>query len=188
MTVSEIYSSLARHMVKGFMMHEQLSNYFDFLGLQGFKRCQEYHYFEESCNYRSLNRYYLNHHDKLIELGNVEDPHVIPDSWYKYTRHDVDNGTKKNAVKNAFQIWEEWETETKKVYESHFRELMNLGEVASAMKIKEFLCDVDEELKCVQRKVLELKAIDYDLSIIVPMQDEIHDKYKEKLDNMKSNF
>lgn len=85
-------------------------------------------------------------------------------------------------------IWEEWETETKKVYESHFRELMNLGEVASAMKVKEFLCDVDEELKCVQRKVLELKAIDYDLSIIVPMQDEIHDKYKEKLDNMKYNF
>ena len=46
----------------------------------------------------------------------------------------------------------------------------------------------DQELKCVQRKVLELKAIDYDLSIIVPMQDEIHDKYKEKLDNMKYNF
>lgn len=56
------------------------------------------------------------------------------------------------------------------------------------MKIKEFLCDVDEELKCVQRKVLELKAIDYDLSIIVPMQDEIHDKYKEKLENMKYDF
>lgn len=37
--------------------------------------------------------------------------------------------------------------------------------------------------------LLELiKAGDYDLSIIVPMQDEIHDKYKEKLDNMKYNF
>ena len=35
MTVEEIYAELSAHMIKGIMMHEQLANYYDFLGLEG---------------------------------------------------------------------------------------------------------------------------------------------------------
>lgn len=180
MTVEEIYAKIAQHMVKGLMFHEQLANYYDFLGLRGYKRCHEYHFLAENCAYREVCRYFINHHNKLIPYLPVEDPKVIPDSWYRYTRQDVDNGTKKNAIKNALSSWVEWEKETKQLYEQMYKELMDIGEVASALKIKELICDVDCELKKVERYYIDCKSIDFDLQSIVPSQKEMHQKYRKK--------
>lgn len=180
MTVEEIYSTLAQHMIKGIMMHEQLSNYYDFIGLEGYKRCHEYHYLEETCTYREICRYFINHHNKLIPYANVESPKVIPDSWYRYSRQDVDNSTKRTAVKNGMTMWVDWEKETKKLYEKMYKELMNIDEVASALKIKELICDVDCELKKAERYQLNKKAIDYNLSSIISEQEKTHKKYKKK--------
>lgn len=185
MTVDEIYAELSAHMIKGLMAHEQLANYYDFLGLKGYKRCHEYHYLDETCNYRRLCRYFINHHNKLIPYKDVEDPKVIPQSWYRYTRQEVDNNTKMNAVKNGISVWVDWEKETKHLYEQMYKELIDLGEVASAMEIKKFLCCVDEELKYAERKQLDLKAIDYSLEIIVPCQKDIHEKYKAKMKELE---
>lgn len=180
MTVDEIYAKIAQHMVKGIMIHEQLANYYDFLSLQGYKRCHEYHFLKEMCSYRSICRYFINHHNKLVPYLPVDNPKVIPDSWYKYTRQDVDSATKKSAIKNGLTIWNDWEKETKKLYEQMYKELMNINEVASALKIKELICDVDCELKKVERYSINLKAIDYNLEIIVPDQKKTHEKYRKK--------
>lgn len=188
MTVDEIYAKIAQHMIKGLMVHEQLANYYDFLGLRGYKRCHEYHFLDETCAYRSLCRYFINHHNKLIPYLPVEDPKVIPDSWYRYTRQDVDNGTKKNAIKNGLTIWLDWEKETKKLYEQMYKELMGIDEVASALKIKELVCDVDCELKKVERYSLDSKSIDYSLEIIVPSQSELHEKYRKKEEKLGSHI
>ena len=181
MTVEEIYSELAAHMIKGMMFHEQLANYYDFLGLKGYKRCHEYHFMAETCGYRKLNRYFINHHNKLIPEKEVEDPEVIPDSWYKYDRQDVDASTKKNAVKNGLTRWVEWEKETKHLYEQSYRELMELNEVASACFIKCYIEDVDCELKRAERYQLNKMATGYDLIDIVMEQHEKHERYKDKV-------
>lgn len=181
MTVDEIYSELSAHMVKGLMAHEQLANYYDFLGLKGYKRCHEYHYLDETCNYRRLCRYFINHHSKLIPEREIENPDIIPSSWYRYTRQNVDNTTKVNAVRNGVTLWVDWETETKELYERMYTELINIGEVASALKLKEFICDVDKELKEAERKQLDLRAVDFSLEYIIQTQHDIHKKYKEKM-------
>lgn len=185
MTVEEIYSKLASHMIQGLMTHEQLANYYDFLGLKGYKRCHEYHYLDETCNYRKLCRYFINHHSKLIPESDVDNPEIIPSNWYRYERQDVDNGTKVNAIKNGITLWVNWEKETKKLYEEMYEELININEVASAMNLKMFICGVDEELKCAERKFLDLKAIDYSLEVIIPAQHEIHEKYKKKMKELE---
>lgn len=184
MTVEEIYSTIAQHMIKGIMMHEQLANYYDFLGLQGYKRCHEYHYLKETCNYRGLCRYFINHHNKFIQYLAIDDPKIIPDSWKKYTRQDVDNGTKRTAVKNALMNWQKWETNTKKLYEEMYKELININEVASALKIKELICDVDCELKKVERYLLNHKSTDFDLAIIIGNQKSEHRKYRKKMEKL----
>ncbi|MCH5211009.1 MAG: hypothetical protein J1F01_08620 [Oscillospiraceae bacterium] len=180
MTVEEIFSQLAQHMIKGVMFHEQLANYYDFLGLNGYKRCHEYHYLSETCDYRGLCRYYINHHNKLIPIGSVEDPNVIPENWYKYTRQDIESATKVTAVKNGMQLWVDWEKETKKLYEKMYQELMNIGEVASALKVKELVCDVDRELKKAERYQLNKQATNYDMVDIMSEQHRMHEEYKEK--------
>ena len=158
MELKEIYSKIASHQIKGMMIHAQLADYYDFLGLQGYKRCHEYHYLKESCAYRGISRYFINHHNMLIPEEKIEDPEVIPESWFEHTRDDVDSATKKNAVKSGLTKWVEWERETKKLYEQMYQELMNIGEVASAFKIKELICDVDCELKKAERYWLNKEA------------------------------
>lgn len=181
MEVNEIFSALSAHFVKGLMIHTQLANYYDFLSLRGYKRCHEYHFKKESCSYRKLNRYYLNHYNKLIEEQRVDDPEIIPESWYKYSRTDVDMQTKKNAVKSGVQRWVAWEKETKEKLQDAYIELLDKNEIATAMFIKKFIKDVDCELKYAERKMLDLMSVDFDMTYILEEQKAIHDKYKAML-------
>ena len=185
MTVSEIFAELSAHMVKGLMFHEQMSDYYDFLNLKGYKRCHEYHFFCENIAFRKLTRYYINHYNKLIDMVDFDDPGVIPMSWWQYSRQEVTPETKRNAVKDAITSWVRWEKETKALYQRSYKNLVEIGEVAAAMKIKHFLEDVDEELKCAERKHLELMGVNYDLIFITEMQPCEHDLYKEKLKEME---
>lgn len=181
MTTDEIYSRIANHMIRGLMTHEQLANYYDFLGLKGYKRCHEYHYIAETCNYRKLCRYYINHFNKLIPYSEVDNPHIIPDTWYVHVRQDVDTNTKKNAVKNGLQLWVDWERETKHLYEQLYKELMDINEVAAACNLKYFIKDVDHELKKAERYLIEKESVSYDMVTILDEQQKKHDKYKCKV-------
>ena len=183
MTVEEIFSKLAEHMIKGMMFHEQAANYYHFLSLKGYKKCHEYHFYSETCGYRCLQHYYLDHYNKLIKLGPVEDPNVIPDSWLKYSREDVDASTKSKAVKEMVKKWVDWEVETKKLYQESYKELLDLGEVAAAMKIGCYIKDVDKELKCAMNKHIKLQTLNYDIGGIVGEQDWFHQHYDEKIEN-----
>lgn len=184
MTVDEIYGELGAHMIKGLMVHDQLANYYEFLGLCGYKRCHEYHYMHESCEYRKMCSYVITHHNKLVPQMPVDDPKVIPDSWYRYTRQDVDSNTKKNAVKNGLNVWVEWEKETKALYEKAYKDLMDMGEVAGACYVRCLIKDVDHELKKAEKYQLNKKAVDYDMVYIIEEQRELHCKYKDMLKNI----
>ena len=59
MIIDDIFSKIAAHMIKGLMVHEQLSNYYDFLGLRSYSNDHEEHYILESKSFRNLNRYYM---------------------------------------------------------------------------------------------------------------------------------
>lgn len=180
MTVNDIFATIVQHQIKGLMIHEQMAEYFDFLSLKGYESEQDYHYYEESRNFRETLRYFINHHNMLVPALEVDNPEVIPSSWYKYTRYDVDITTKKNAIKNAFEVWKTWETDTKALYEKMYKECFTIN-VCSAEYIKCLLEDVSNELKRVERECLRLKALDYDMSVIVSEQDEIHEYYKKKI-------
>jgi len=181
MTLDEIFSELSSHMVKGIMLHSQMASYYDFLQLKGYVRCHEYHFISESNSYRKLNRYYLNHCNKLIHETRVENPEIIPENWYKYSRMDVDIDTKKNAIKTAMNKWISWETETKELFERVYCELLDLNEIATALFIGEFVKDVDEELKWADRECLDLMSVNYDMTYILERQDILHCKFKSML-------
>lgn len=180
MTVEEIYQGLSERKLKGVMMHEYFTDYFNFLNLHGYKRMQEYHAKHEMKGFRKLHRYYIDHYNKLIPDVKFENEEYIPASWYQYNRQDVDVNTKKNAVKMAFEKWEKWEEETKKYYEKMYSELLDLDEIASAKKVCKMIKDVSCELKWVQRKHLDLYSADYSISYILGEQKYYHDFYKGK--------
>lgn len=175
----QIFAKIIQHMIKGLMVHEQMADYYDFLNLQGYKRCHEYHCIVEACNYRKTCRFFINYYNKLVPELPVENPKVIPANWTGYTRQDVDMSTKRNAVKKGIEMWCDWEKETKQLYEKSYKELMEIGDIKAAKFVEELICDVTHELKKIYRYSLNLKAVDYDIVYIVESQDKQHKKFKK---------
>lgn len=181
MTVEEIFNKLAAHMIEGVMIHDEMANAYDFLGLRGFAICHDYHHLDETKNYRCLAHYYSTHYHKLIQLGEIPQPKIIPSTWYKYTTMAVDVGTKKSAVKEMMTKWVEWERDTKKLYQEIRQELCAIGEVAAALKVDCFINDVDEELVHAEKKMIKLETLAYDIGTIIKWQEPMYEKYKKKL-------
>ena len=178
MTCEHIFRRVDAHIIRGLMYHEQMADYFDFLNLHGYKRLHECRYLEESAAMRGLHRYYINHYDELLPSSGIENPNAIPANWYGHMRADVTAAEKKEDIKRAFDSWVKWEKETKKLYQSAYCDLCDLGEVAAACKIKQLLECADQELKRANRMRLSLDMVNYDLSTIYLCQDEIHEAYR----------
>ena len=181
MTVEEVFSRVGKHMIEGVMIHSQLADYYNFLGLKGYAKCHEYHFISENYNFRKLSLYYIKHFNKLLpELPN-DNPNVIPSAWFKYLRQDVDANTRKTAIQGGIEKWVNWEYNTKMFYQNMYNELINLHEIAAAAELKKYISDVDYELAYAQQKHLEDKAIDYDIFDIIAKQEDIYKKYTKKI-------
>lgn len=181
MTLGDIYSKISSHMISNIMKHEQLMNYYNFLGLSGYKKCHEYHYLAETMSHVKLCNYFVTHHNMLISEEKISNPNTIPENWYKYSRQDVDDNTKKNAVKNGLTMWVDWERETKELYEHMYRELIGIGEVASAAFLERMIQDVDKELAKAEKYQLLKEAVNYDIGHIIGEQHKKHKKYERKI-------
>lgn len=184
MTPEEIFKDIAGHMIEGMMFHQQLSEYYEFLGLPGYAECHYYHYLDESCSYHDLCKYYIVHYNKLLPADELKDPKVIPSSWYKYTRIDVDPKTKRAGVQDGLERWVKWEQDTKTLYEKMYYELINLHEIAAAHEVKQLIKAVGKEIEKSQQYHLNKQATDYDIESIISEQKSKHDEYENKMRSM----
>ena len=185
MTIEEIFSKISAHSIRGMMIHDGMANYYDFLGLHGFKRCHEYHYLHETLLNRKINRFFINKYNKLIPDSEVDSSSVIPAAWMRYTRQQVDNSTKRNAVESGFDAWVKWERDTCEFYSNMCIEFENMGEIAAAELLRDLILDNNREIKKAERMQLKFKATDYDMTYIVECQDRLHEKYKDKTEKIK---
>lgn len=181
MTTEEIFSKLAAHMIKGIMIHNEIAQQFNFLGLEGYALCHYNHHVEETHNYMRLCDYYSTHYHKLIEILEVSDPQLIPQSWYKYTTIDVDNKTRREAIQSIMNQWIDWEKDTKKLYQTMYEELCILHESASAFEVAELIHDVTTELAGAEKNLIQLEMINYDWVKIIEEDQVKQKKYKKKL-------
>ena len=184
MTVDEIFTKLASHMIEGMMIHDELSNGYDFLGLYGFAKCHVYHHLAETKGYECLMHYYSVHYHKLLIIDKIPQPEIIPQAWYKHTTMDVDTNTKRQAVQIMMKKWVDWERDTKQLYQTMHQELCSLGEVAAADKLKCYICDVDNELIHAEKKLIKLETIDYNINTIINWQQPMYRKFKKELKHL----
>ena len=181
MTIEEIFNKLAAHMCEGVKYHDEMARAYDFLGLWGLAKCHVSHSVEEKCGLSCLSHYYATHYFKLLQIEEPAAPKLIPDSWYKYSTQAVDAGTKRNAVKDLMNKWVEWEQSTKKLYQEMRTELCNIGEIAAALYLDKYICDVTKELCHAQKKLLKYETLGYDINHIIDQQQSLCKKYNKKL-------
>ena len=179
------FKILASHFIKGMMVHDQMASYYDFLGLRGYKRMHEYQFYKDSKIYRSIQRYCINVYGTFCPEERVDDPQLIPEGWRNYKKDQVDANTKKNAVESGIKKWISWETDTKIKLQDSIKRMIDSGNMADALFVNKILKDVTHELKCAERKLVDLISTNYDMSYIVEEQTEIHDHYKEKMNKIE---
>lgn len=180
MNSRDVFKPLTAHMVEGMMFHEQLANYFDFLNLQWYRKCQERQHIEETYSYRKITSYYINHYNELVQYAPIDSSSIIPSQWYQHNRYDVDPQTKKTAIKNGFELWVQWEQKTKSLYEQLYNELVMIQDIAGAEQLRKLILDVDKELAEATQTLLNLIAVDFDLDVIIPEQKDDEVKIKLK--------
>lgn len=177
MTASELFGRINAHQIEGIMLHSQLAEYFGFLNLCGYKCQHEVQAMSEFVEHQKTVRYFVAHFNRLLPEAEAKDPEIIPSAWRNYTRQQVDAGTKRKAVRDAFLRWRSWETETKKLYEQAYADLHELGEVAASCEVKKLVQSVDCELEHVERQRINLECLDYDLAAICAEQDGLLARY-----------
>lgn len=177
MTASEIFGRINAHQIEGVMLHSQLAEYFGFLNLCGYQRQQECQAMSEFFEHQKTALYFVSRFNHLLPEAESKDPEIIPDDWRGYTRQQVNAGTKRKAVRDAFSRWHSWEIETKKLYEQAYADLHELGEVAAACEVKRLVESVACELERVESQRITLECLDYDLAAIFAEQDGLFSRY-----------
>ena len=152
MNTGDIFGRLKAHMLEGMVFHDEMVRYFSFLNLESYAELHKEHYEEETKGYRKLCDYYMCHYNELIPPRDMNRLNVIPDSWYRHKRQDVDTDTKNKAIREACEKWVEWERKTKSLYGDMCKELFINGDVAASMFVSCYVKDVDEELAEAERQ------------------------------------
>ena len=107
---------------------------------------------------------------------------------YKYNRANIDTTTKRNAVESMMKKWLDWEIESRYAYSEYYSDLCREGDIAAAMQIKELICDVDTEIKYAERLSVKLANMNYDITNVYLLQDDMHEEYRKKEESLKIDF
>ena len=171
MTAEEVFTKISAHMIVGIMIHKELADYYNFMSLAKYEKIQSKQYISESKALRKLNKYYITRFYKLVSEPRVEIPSVIPKEVYKHKSDDLSPMDVRQAVKRTLEMWVDWETKTKKLYEESYAELISNGDVGSALYISELIKDVDKELVEAKTLLMKNQHTDFDVVKIIEDQD-----------------
>lgn len=94
-SVNDIFSKICERQIGGIMLHEQLADYFNFLGYDGFMQEQEHRYLIESLKLRDTRKYFIKFYNLLTNKLNVTTKGYIPSAWYGFDRREVIASAKK---------------------------------------------------------------------------------------------
>lgn len=180
----DIFIKIAKHLLTGTMLHEQFSICFDFLNLKGYYKSQEYHYYEETIRYKNFCHFIMDNYRKIIKIDGLTAPTVIPPTWYKYEKEDMDSNTRRTAIHDLFKQWVEWEQATKKLLEECYKELQVNNDINASLYIASMIEEVGEELVDAKNQLVELESINYDMTVIIPEQNNLYHTYTKKIKHL----
>lgn len=199
--LQQLYSELINRMKQGVEMHEQLADYYGFLNLPGYQKCHEYQMLCELLTYRKAKDMYMKEYNQLVQPSNMANmnsmtnmnnnsnnnsssqnyANVIPTGWYSHTRYDVDSGTKRNAVRDGFKRWIDYEKETKQYLLEMAQKLEQANEREASRKLDYLIDHVEKEIEHAEEKMMALENAGYDMNYILQEQDQLKAKYADKI-------
>lgn len=174
MSIEEIFIELVSHMKKGLSLHEQLIHLYGFLNLKGYAKQQEHQYFEQSQSYIQIKNFYLQQYGKMLQEKIIQPFVLIPESWYKYDKFEVDSGTKRKTIRQLFHEWLKWEEDTKVFLNNCYKQLYELKEFYSCDKILKLLSNLHQQISTLKDELNNLESTGYDMVFILENQQHLY--------------
>lgn len=106
---------------------------------------------------------------------------IIPQNWYQHTRYDVDASTKRNAVRDGFKRWIDYEKETKQFLTQMSQMLEQANEREASRKLDYLIEHVEKEIEHAEEKMMALENSGYDMNYILQEQEPLKAKYANKI-------
>lgn len=106
---------------------------------------------------------------------------IIPQNWYGHTRYEVDASTKRNAVRDGFKRWIDYEKETKQFLENMIQQLEQANVREVSRKLDYLIDHVEKEIEHAEEKMMALENSGYDMNYILQQQEPLKAKYADKI-------
>lgn len=166
-------------------VHREIADCFWFIYMPGYALWHEYQFLTESCTQRKLKRYITSTYhvftpDKLPMSANITEPLLggknrkslkMEDNW--------------KMIKELFRIYQQWEESALQDNQQIAAKILANGDVSTFNFVSdEIIKDVKAELDYVTDKIIELNAMDWDMSQIVAEQPDYFERYEYLIKKM----
>lgn len=165
-------------------VHRELADVFWFINMPGYALWNEYQYVDENITQRKIKRYTTSTYhtfapDKLPKNANITEPLLngknrkllkMEDTW--------------KIIKESFRIYQEWEQTSLEKYQRIAAELFAAGEISTFNFVGGIIKDVKAELVYVTDKIIELNAMDWDMSQIIAEQENYYERYSHLISQL----
>ena len=182
-TCYDIFSAINKRQIEALMFHDQMADYFGFLAYAGYKEMHEYQYISESLEHRKTKKYFMKKHNRILK-DEVTNPKAVPVEWFSRERNEATDSVKVKGVRDGMMAYHAWEKETLELYEKCASLAMKMGKICDYEYITCLIKDTSDEIERIEKIVLDLISVDYDVVYILEAQDCLHKMYKDKLNEI----
>lgn len=164
-------------------LHHRLTLIFSYLNFRGFKKMQEYRHIVESMDLLDLEKKFMKKYSKIY-IGDGSKVVVNPMNIMECENNfNIPVDKKRQIVKSLFEMWYNWEIETKKIMCEY------LNEISSQDDSYDVACILEKEIKCVDKEIFtiktymnELSDADWCIKYMYSIQKHLHEKYEEEIE------
>lgn len=180
----DIFREVKNRQLYAIMLHSQAIEYFKLLGLKGFEEMHKYQHLSERMDYQKTNDKYFDEYGMILEEAHTLNPKVIPSDWYGCSKYDVTSSIRQRGVKDFFDEYLEWESQSKRAYEHYAHIFIEKGEICNSEYMTCLAKDTACELSCLDHYRLEMSMCSYDAEVVLGMQHCIKEKYHDMIEDL----
>lgn len=174
----DVFKDVIRNMVEGTMFHNQMIQYFEYLGLSGFAELQKIRFEDENNEMVKLQRYIVEVYGLVVGDINPDSRNYIPQEWSENLRENLENGQIWEYVKFGVETWKDWESNSRGLYGRAYFDLSDLRDAGGSERIMEVVRETEKEMRFAYELMCLLRGAYYNSGCVSLLDGEIVKMYK----------
>lgn len=175
----DVFKDVIRNMVEGTMFHNQMIQYFEYLGLTGFAELQKIRFFDENDELVKLQKYVVDVYGVVINDVNPDSRTYISQEWCENKRENISASESENYVRFGIETWKDWENKSKDFYGKCYFELNDLRDASGSERIMLLIKETEMEMKFAYNLMVKLQNSNYNAVTTTMVDKCIVHEYKK---------